>query len=219
MGIIFLIIWLTLFLWRKNIRKEMLLISILFSIGGPLADTLYKKDWWNPINLLEIPVEAILVGFTLGGIAAVIYEVLFNKKLAKKGSKRNIPIIKTFLLLTVLFFGAFYIFKLNSLISTIIAFAIPTIIIYLRRKDLILNSLISGILLLVIAIVTYSLLELLTPGWVQSFWQFKNVPNIVILNVPLDDVLWYFLAGAFIGPLYEYWQEGKLINMKKQRLK
>jgi len=55
-------------------------------------------------------------------------------------------------------------------------------------------------------------LELLTPGWIHAFWIFKNVPDIVIFNLPIDDIIWYFLAGLFIGPLYEYWKEGKLIN-------
>jgi len=49
---------------------------------------------------------------------------------------------------------------------------------------------------------------------VQAFWYFKNIPNIVIFSVPLDDFIWYFLAGAFIGPLYEFWQEARLIKQK-----
>jgi hypothetical protein len=28
----------------------------------------------------------------------------------------------------------------------------------------------------------------------------------------IDDIIWYFFAGLFIGPLYEYWQEGKLVD-------
>ena len=27
---------------------------------------------------------------------------------------------------------------------------------------------------------------------------------------------WYFLAGMLIGPLYEYWQEGRLVNIKQK---
>lgn len=220
-GIIFLIIWLALFLWRKDIRKEMLIISVIFAFAGPLANLPYLQDWWNPFFLTNIPLEDFLVGFMIGGIAAVIYEIAFAKKIKskiknkKKELERNINFLTIISLLAILFFGSFYLLKLNSLLSTIIAFVVPLAIIWIKRKDLILDSLISGVLLLVVAMVVYTLLELLTPGWVQAFWLFENIPNIVILNVPLDDVIWYFLAGAFIGPLYEYWQEGKLINAKK----
>ena len=36
----------------------------------------------------------------------------------------------------------------------------------------------------------------------------------MILGIPLEEHVFYFLLGAFLGPLYEYWKEGKLINIK-----
>ena len=65
-----------------------------------------------------------------------------------------------------------------------------------------------------IAFIIYNILELITPGWIEAFYLFKNVPDIVILNMPIDDLVWYILAGMFVGPLYEYWQEGKEVDLK-----
>ncbi|MFH1916161.1 MAG: lycopene cyclase domain-containing protein [Nanoarchaeota archaeon] len=100
---------------------------------------------------------------------------------------------------------------------SILMFIIPTFIIYVRRKDLIVESLVTGILMVIIAAIVYTILNLIQPGRIHAFWYFKNVPNILFLNLPLDDLIWYFLAGIFIGPLYEYWQEGRLTNITKHK--
>ncbi len=222
MDLIFLIIWISLFIWRKDTRKEMLIMSFIFGIVGLLVKSTYILDWWRPLTITNtsIGIENFLFGFVIGGIATIIYTHIFNKKVKTKklskikAYKRNIDYIILSLIFAILFFGSFYILKLNTLYSSIIAFVLGISIIYLKREDLIKNSLLSGVLLLIISFIVYTITELITPGWIQAFWHFKNIPNIVILNVPLDDVIWYFLAGAFIGPLYEYWQEGKLINKK-----
>jgi len=216
----FFVVWMLLFILRKPNRKPMLIMSVIFAFVGPLVDTVYTLDWWKPETITQTMVgpEAILVGFMIGGIAAVIYEGVFKRKIkVRKTSKirkqaRNINFLLMIALAGALFFGSFYFLKLNSLIATIIALVIPAAIICIKRKDLIPDSLVTGVLLVGVAMLVYTAVELMTPGWVHAFWYFKNVPDIIILNVPIDDIIWYFVAGMFVGPLYEYWQEGKLVK-------
>ena len=215
MGLGFAIIWILLFLWRKDTKKEILFFSIISGFAGLLADIIYTIDWWHPVTLTGTRVgpEAFLAGFMIGGIAAVIYEDVFKKKVRiRKEPKSNLKIIYMIGLALILFFGSFFLLKTNSLISTILAFTIPTIIMWIKRKDLILDSLASGVLMLITASIVYTFLNIVTPGWIQAFWVFENTPNIIFLNLPLDDIYCYFLIGAYIGPLYEYWKEGKLIQ-------
>ena len=222
MGLIFLIIWAFLFITQKRDRKEMLTMSIIFAIIAPIAEYLFIQDWWKPLTISNtaIGIETIIVGFMIGGIASISYSVLFQKKLKKISRKTerelNLNLILFLSILAILSIGLFYLLN-NSLIATIIAFSVPTILMLIKRKDLIWNSIVSGIILLVIAFVVYFILNLLTPGWVNQFWYFKNVPSTIILSLPIDDILWYFFAGAFIGPLYEYWEERKLISIKKKK--
>jgi hypothetical protein len=217
LGLLFLVVWTILFLWRKDVRKEMLGMSIFFGIAGLIVEAIYIQDWWRPLTITGtlIGIEDFLFGFVIGGIAAVIYEEVFKKKL-KRTKKKNTEFKSKYfgLLLPIIFVVSIYVFNLNTFIASILAFGIPTIIIYITRKDLIKDSLLSGALVLGVSIIVYTILELITPGWVNAFWYFKNVPNIIILNVPIDDFIWYFLAGAFIGPFYEYWQNKKLVNKK-----
>src|SRR3989344_6395340 len=223
MGLVFFVIWMILFLWRKDTRKEILIMSIIFGIGGPLGDILYTKDWWNPLTITntKIGFEAIFVGFMIGGIAAVIYEDIFKKKIKirkkirKIKRKENINLLLMLSLAFLLFFESFYLLNLNSLLSTVVALVVPTMIIYILRRDLIIDSLATGFLLVIVAIIVYSVVEIFTPGRIVSFWHFKNVPNIVIFNLPLDDIILYFFSGLFICSLYGYWQEGRLSKSNK----
>lgn len=222
MGLIFFVVWLALYLWRKNTRKEMLSISVLFALPGALADLIYTQDWWVPQTLTgtTVSLEGAIVGFMIGGIATVLYEDIFKKKIRVRRVsdeakiRQNVHLAILMSILILVFCMSFYFLKFNSLHATILAFSIPTLIIWFTRKDLIIDSIATGFLLVGVSFIVYTLLHFVTPGWVEAFWYFRNVPNILILNVPLDDIIWYFFTGMFIGPLYEYWKEVKLVDVK-----
>ncbi len=219
---IVLTLWLILFLYRKDTRKEMLIISLFFGVAGSLVETIHVLDWWRPLTITNttVGIEDFLFGFGIGGIASVIYEHLFNKrvKIKKvkeiKEQKRNINFLFLLALLFILFFGGFFIFNLNSFEAMLVSFIIPILIIYIKRKDLIKDSLVSGMLVLIASIIGYSILNLITPGFFDEFWLFQNIGRVMVLGIPLEEHIFYFLAGALLGPLYEYWKEGKLINVK-----
>ncbi len=50
-GLIFLVVWVALFVWRKSDRKEMTIMTLIFAFAGPAADILYTQDWWNPLTI------------------------------------------------------------------------------------------------------------------------------------------------------------------------
>lgn len=219
---IVLTLWLILFLYRKDTRKEMLIISLFFGVAGSLVEMIHVLDWWRPLTITNttVGIEDFLFGFGIGGIASVIYEHVFNKrvKIKKvkeiKEQKRNINFLFLLALLFILFFGGFFIFNLNSFEAMLVSFIIPILIIYIKRKDLIKDSLVSGILVLMASIIGYHILNLITPGFFDEFWLFQNIGRVIVLGIPLEEHIFYFLAGALLGPLYEYWKEGKLINIK-----
>lgn len=221
-SLLFILIWLVFFLWRKDTRKEMLIISLLFGIAGSLSQIIYIKDWWKPLTITatSLGIEDFLFGFSIGGIASVVYEHLFNKrvKIKKvkklKEQKRNINFLLVISTIPIVFYGSFFIFGINTFISSIFAFVIPTSIIYLKRKDLIKNSFFSGIFTVLIMFLVYQIIELIIPGFFESFFLFQNIGHIIFLKIPLEEYIWFFLLGLLVGPLYEYWKEGKLINMK-----
>lgn len=84
-----------------------------------------------------------------------------------------------------------------------------------RRKDLIIDSLASGFLLTLVSFLFFVIPEAITPGWVLSHWYIENLTGIIILKATLEDLIWFFTVGLLIGPLYEFWQEGRLRKLKK----
>ena len=114
-SLIFLAVWLVLFLKRKDLRTEMLLISTWFGSAGLVSEATNIQDWWQPITITRTPVglEDFIIGFAIGGVAAVIYEEIYKKKL-KKSIKRDSLLFDpgfSLLLLPSLYLLSFYIFK------------------------------------------------------------------------------------------------------------
>jgi hypothetical protein len=220
MGTLFFLVWIGLYLYRKNTRKEMVAISLVISLTGPISNIIYMKDWWKPLTIWGPKIgiiESLIVAFSIGGIMAVIYEDLFKKKIKlrknRNKSKDNKRLLFLMVSTAILMFVFFYLFSLNSFwaINLCLVYAI-SIIIY-HRPDLIVEASVSAVAMFFVASFVYGGLEFLTPGWIDSFWYWQNVPRIIFLNVPIDDTVNYLLIGAFVGTLYEYWQEGRCIPL------
>ena len=215
---LFLFVWLILFFTRKNVRKEMLLVSFPGAFFGPLSDFFYFKDWWHPFTFSGsfLSFEALITGFGIGGIAAVIYEVVFREKLNQRNLKFNfshfLKILKVFTVLFCIFAITFSLVD-NSFYATDLTFLILIIFELYRRPDLIKDSFYSGILMVTVSVGIYAVLDMIIPGWVDNIWVFKNTPRIFFLSLPLDDMVWYFLAGAGVGPLVEF-----IFSVKLQKI-
>ena len=223
--IILLAIWIILFLWRKDVRKEMLFLSLFFGVIGIAFAFIHTFDWWHPLRITntQIGIEDFILGFVTVGVASVIYEEIFKKRIRirkfKNKVRENKNFIIIFLLLVVLFFGSFFILELNSFYSSIIAIGIPILIIWIKRRDLIIDSLVSGFLILITSIFVFLTIDFFTPAWIESAWYLDNLSGIIILRAPLEDLIWFFLIGTLFGPLYEYWKEGRLVNYKEKKKK
>ena len=124
---IWLLVWSLLFWMRKDIRKEMLTISLLFGIGGIISEFSYIRDWWRPFTLTRtlIGVEDFIFGFAVGGICSVLYEEIYHKRLRRvphNPKRDNRYIFSTFL---ILWFGSNLF--LNTFYSSVITIGISTL--------------------------------------------------------------------------------------------
>ena len=219
--VILLPIWLLFFIFKKNIRKEMLVISIIAGILGIFAEIVYIQDWWNPATITgtAIGIEDFFFGFLIGGISSVIYTVISNEKLTKAKSIKSCwkQILFIILLGCFLFFGGYYFLDINTFIMTLISFGILTLIIWFFRRDLIKKSVISGILTLVVGIIVYVFLNIIFPNWIDETLYFQNIPKVMVLWImSLEDFVWFFIIGCFLGPLYEYWTGQYKIKKRKK---
>jgi hypothetical protein len=67
-SLIFGVVWAVLFTLRKDLRREMLSLSLLAGIMGPLSEHFYLQDYWQPEYWLPgfLRIEDFLAGFFLG---------------------------------------------------------------------------------------------------------------------------------------------------------
>ncbi len=79
-------IWSFLFLYRKDLRKEMLISSLAIGLLAPLWEPWFLTDYWHPesLNTLRVGIGDFAYGFFFGGIGNVIYEVVCGKHFSKR---------------------------------------------------------------------------------------------------------------------------------------
>lgn len=200
-------------------------MSLLIMPLGPLSELFYFHDYWRPESIfpilvgpLPIYIEDLLWGFfAAGGIASVIYEVVFRKALRKKKQRINttVSFSLTACISTAIFLGLFLI-GVPSIFASSIAFLIFALFIFHARRDLFLDALYSGFLFSGVMFISYLIVfnvvantdAILRQGWLLQ----GSVFDIRILGIPLTELIWGFSWGMMVGPLYEYWKRKRVIK-------
>jgi len=212
----FVIAWLLTFVFSKRTRKEQLFMSFLFLPAGPLSELLYFQDYWNPASILSLNIgpmrfllEDFLFIFSVVGVGAVIYEFLSRRKLLKTERKDNkilafslVIVIATVVSLSLFFLG------LNSIFATSLGFVVAALFIISQRKDLFINSLVSGLAVTFLMFISYFILtvlinnteELLKQGW----YLYGTSLDFRVLGIPFTEMIWGFTFGMLVGPLYKF---------------
>ena len=85
--IIYGVIWIILFFLRKDLREKQLLGSFFAAPLG-ISEIYFLGEYWSPyfpvIKLTEnVFLESILFSFFLGGVVAILYQVVFKERYFK----------------------------------------------------------------------------------------------------------------------------------------
>lgn len=204
-------IWLFLFINREDLRHKMIFLSFLLGFAGFFATYFYySRDYWNPLSIMNSPllVEDFLFGFLFGGIGSVFYEEIFGKKiLSRHIRKHNWALFFVFIVgcSSVIFNILFFNLGINSIYAALIGFLIAGLGIFIFRKDLIMDALISGFLCGTILLIGYVIALSVFPLLFDAFWQLNNLSGITIGKIPIEEILWAFGFGMVVGPMYEFY--------------
>ncbi len=205
--ILFAAVWLWLFIARRDLRREILTMSVIGSLFTPLA-LIYLPDYWYPEHIIGHPlgIEDFLFAFFIAGIGGVLYEVIFGtahvmRAYRARGSR---GILAVSVVAAAVLVGLSLIFGLNSIYSSYIAFAVIFFYILWFRRDLLVPSLINGALVGLLMFLFYQVWIALYPGVIQHWWMLKNISGILIAGVPLEEIVWGFSWGIVGGSAYEF---------------
>jgi hypothetical protein len=223
----FLVIWLVLFWLRKDTRMEQVRMSYVIGILGPLSELIYFRDYWLPESIFPIfignfplMIEDVLFGFAIGGIGAVIYEIVFRKRLSKL-TVRSTKTIKSIYILLVFVFVLIGLWKLgmNSIYASAAAFVVSGLIVLFFRHDLFINAVLSGVGVMLIMFICYFFLlnivisngeELLKEAWLIH----DSVLGVRIVSIPMTEMIWGFTWGFLAGPWYEFATKRKNVFLR-----
>jgi hypothetical protein len=210
-------IWLLLFFVRKDLRREMLIGSILLAIGSVLFDHVFWRDYWHPEDLAMVRVTLgdFWYGFFSGGIASVAYEVLYKKHFSQRRNRQHHWI---WFFIPVAFFGIAifcilpYFFGINSIYSICLALFSTSVFMIILRRDLFFDSLASGTLLSIVTLVGYFVSLKIFPGILAAWWNLPNLSGIKIYTLPVEELLFAFCLGIAIGPAYEFFTGAQFLK-------
>ena len=209
--LLFFIPWVVFYLSRKDLRKEMITMSIIAGIGSFLTAYFLTIDWWKPLTITgtRIGIEDLMLGVT-GGIAAVLYEEFFRKRLYKRDKKLHNKGLILIIMLTIVTFGIFFLgFRLSSFIACISSLAVFVFIVSYLRKDLLIASLINGALMTLIVIPFYLVLVFLFKNFIEVTYPYK-LSGFQFLTIPIEELVFWFFFGMAVTLFYEYWQGMRL---------
>lgn len=208
--IIFFLIWIFLFWLREDLRKKMLVMSLLIAPFG-FTQFLYFRDYWKPTYpfgtiLGSIGFEDILFCFFVGGITAVIYEEIFGIRYAKRHLKHYFYWMLGYSIIgTIAMFLGSIVFGLNSMHVSIVLLLLIGILILISRHDLLKEAFFSGLLFSGLFFSFYLLFfNVVFDDLIHEWWLLKNISGILIWGVPLEEIAWGFSFGFVAGPAYEF---------------
>lgn len=221
----FLAIWFFFFWKWPNRRLPMVIIGTLFIGLGLFAEYFWwLTDWWHPQTATgtKIGFEDIILSFTLPGISVLVYKFFFKKDLDRKFELNKsifLAAVRRFLPPFLVSFGStailFFVLHVHSVISTSVGMLISSFMVLTRRKDLLPAMLWSAFLMVAVSVPAYFVFIFLSPGSIDAFWNFSQITGYKLIGIPIEDILWFALAGFLMGGMVEFGFGYRLVDEKK----
>lgn len=215
--LILFLVWLTFFILRKDLRREMIFGSLL-ALPFALAERLLVPEYWNPPSLFNlisrfgIGLESFLFFFLCGGIMAVIYEVFSRKKTVKIRLGHRL-FFGPYLIFALIFVSLELLFPRLTVYNAIISSLSGAGIIALKRKDLIEQIVLGSIFFGLIYFSFFLIFNRLFPEYIAATYNLENFLGVIIWGVPLEEIAIGFSAGAVWSTLFEYIQGYRTRNL------
>ncbi|MBM3357817.1 MAG: hypothetical protein FJY54_08830 [Betaproteobacteria bacterium] len=209
----FLVPWLVLY-WAFPVHRRAMLWASVFMAPFGLTEPLFVPEYWNPPSLFDLAwrtgfdIESIIFSFAIGGIAAVLYNVITRRSLVAVPERERHHERHRFhyfaLALPFALFPILYFLPWNPIYAGIAAMIAGAVANVLCRPDLMRNTLIGGLLFLGFYTVFLTGLEWTAPGYIKQVWNLKALSGVAIAVFPLEELLFGFCFGLFWTGVYEH---------------
>lgn len=186
----------------------MVKIGLFLGVVGVFSESVFFRDYWNPPLIFRFGpyggIEDFIFGFAVGGIGTAIYYFTLHKRFRKKNHPHFwiIPTIGIIECLSLFILN--YLLRINSIYASSIGLIIPSLIIMLIRKDLIIETILSAIMTAFLLVFVESVLLIFASGYLSHYYfLYRKVPLLFGL-APITELIWGISFGAIVGPLYDF---------------
>lgn len=201
------IVWLIIYLSRKDLRKDMLWSSLLCAPLG-LFEPVWFKYYWDPRPTLfdltartGFDIESILLMFLLGGLAGGVYEVLFKKKLVHSKDV-DVRLSHLFIVFLFTYVVSQFLFKINAIYSTYLGVFSSLIVVAIIYPKYLKIFFYGGLSFMAVYISLFIIFAIIFPGYVDQVYAIGQISQIKILFIPLEEWLFALFFGGMWAIVY-----------------
>lgn len=209
----FLLPWAVLFAAFPQYRRVMLWASIFTTPFG-LTEPLFVPEYWSPPSLWNLArstgfdVESLIFCFGIGGVGAVLYNVLTGRRLEPlPQSVREAPdhrFHRAALSVPLVAFPPLWLLPWNPIYPAILALVAGALATVACRRDLKWNVLFGGGIFVVYYTVFLFGLEATASGYIGRVWNLDALSGLSVLGFPVEELLFAFSFGTYWAGVYEH---------------
>jgi hypothetical protein len=198
-SLIFLAIWIIFYILRPDLRRRMLIFSLIITPLGPLSEVWFLRDYWRRPTITGYPIsiEDAIFAFAIGGIAYSIYKVFFNMTaIQSQDQPRRAWLVIAFFIITFLpLFLLTDLYHINSIFSSALSLFLIAVLTWILRPDLLKSSIVSGLMIVVLFFLVYKAMQVIFPGAIEYWCMGCNPLGIRLSGINIEELLWDFMWG------------------------
>lgn len=208
-AIIFWIAWAGCLVAGTSYRREMRWGTLL-AFPTALTSPLFVPQYWNPESLfnldhrIRVGIEDFLWAAAVGGIAAIIGELVLKDHLAALRQTRHTRHYWPFLVIAAIVTGLQIWHPQSSMINVVIGGAAGALLFAWLRPDLIRLMLMSTAAFCLLYFFLYLAVLFLYPEFVSRFYNVPKLLGIYIAGIPIEEFLFAAAFGSLWSVGYEY---------------
>jgi|SRR5688572_13209106 len=206
-SLIFLFAWMVFYILRPDLRRRMLIFSLIIMPLGPLSEFWFLRDYWRRPTITGYPIsiEDAIFSFAIGGIAYSIYKIFFSMSVVKNHNepRRDWLVIAFFFIILIPLLLFTDLLGINSIFSSTFSLLLIAVLTWTLRSDLLKPSIVSGILVVLLFFLVYKAMQVIFPSAIEYWCMGCNPLGVRISGINIEELLWDFSWGLAGGTMVE----------------